>query len=174
MVIFLFSVSPQILLFPVNQSVIDGDPVNFTCHARGVPTPKLTWTLDGHKLPLGINQRKFERDSFLESFLEMQRATKEMAGTYKCTAENKANRTSYSTTLQVFGGLNNYNDYDDDDNTDRDDDDCNNDSNSNLNSNSHKGNDGDGSTATMIISDTFLTKYEAGMVASGLRLPKKN
>ena len=134
MVLFLFSVSPQILLSPVNQSVSDGDPVNFTCRVTGVPRPKLTWTLDGRKLPLGINQRKFERDSFLESFLEMQRATKEMAGTYKCTAENKANRTSYSTKLQVFGRFNNYNDYDDN-NSDRGD--SNNDSNSNLNFNSH-------------------------------------
>ena len=137
MVLFLFSVSPQILLSPVHQSVIDGDPVNFTCRATGVPRPKLTWTLDGRKLPLGINQRKFERHSFLESFLEMQRATKEMAGTYKCTAENKANRTSYSTTLQVFGRFNDNNDYDNNNNTDWDDDDCNNDSNSNLNFNSH-------------------------------------
>ena len=135
--LFLFSVSPQILLSPVNQSVSDGDPVNFTCRVTGVPRPKLTWTLDGRKLPLGINQRKFERDSFLESFLEMQRATKEMAGTYKCTAENKANRTSYSTTLQVFGRFNDNNDYDNNNNTDWDDDDCNNDSNSNLNFNSH-------------------------------------
>ena len=135
--LFSFSVSPQILLSPVNQSVSDGDPVNFTCRATGVPRPKLTWTLDGRKLPLGINQRKFERDSFLESFLEMQRATKEMAGTYKCTAENKANRTSYSTTLQVFGRFNDNNDYDNNNNTDWDDDDCNNDSNSNLNFNSH-------------------------------------
>ena len=134
MVLFLFSVSPQILLSPVNQSVSDGDPVNFTCRVTGVPRPKLTWTLDGRKLPLGINQRKFERNSFLESFLEMQRATKEMAGTYKCTAENKANRTSYSTKLQVFGRFNNYNDYDDN-NSDRGD--SNNDSNSNLNFNSH-------------------------------------
>ena len=138
MVLFLFSVSPEILLSPVHQFVIDGDPVNFTCRATGVPRPKLTWTLDGQKLPLGINQRKFERDSFLESFLEMQRATKEMAGTYKCTAENKANRTSYSTTLQVFGRFNNNNDYDNNNNTDWDDDvDCNNDSNSNLNFNNH-------------------------------------
>ena len=138
-VLFLFSVSPQILLSPVHQSVIDGDPVNFTCRATGVPRPKLTWTLDGRKLPLGINQRKFERDSFLESFLEMQRATKEMAGTYKCTAENKANRTSYSTTLQVFGRSDNFNYYDgNNNNTDRDDNDCNSDNNnSNLNFNSN-------------------------------------
>ena len=137
MVLFLFSVSLQILLSLVNQSVIDGDPVNFTCCATSVPTPKLTWALHSQKLPLGINQRKFERDSFLESFLEMQRATKEMTGTYKCTAEKKANRTSDSTTLQVFGRFNNYSDYDDDDDDDDDnnnnnryDNDCNNDSNS--------------------------------------------
>ena len=134
MVLFLFSVSPQILLSPVNQSVIDGDPVNFTCRATGVPTPKLTWTFVGGKLPLGINQNNFEGDSFVESVLEMRRATKKMDGTYKCTAENKANRTSYSTKLQVFGRFNNYNDYDDN-NSDRGD--SNNDSNSNLNFNSH-------------------------------------
>ena len=113
MVLFLFSVSPQILSSPVNQSVYDGDPVNFTCRATGVPTPKLTWTFVGGKLPLGINQNNFEGDSFVESVLEMRRATKKMDGKYKCTAENKANRTSYSTTLQVFGRFDNFNDYDD-------------------------------------------------------------
>ncbi|CAH3133335.1 unnamed protein product, partial [Pocillopora meandrina] len=96
------TVSPQILLSPINQSVTDGDPVNFTCRATGVPTPNLTWTFNGGKLPFGINQNNFEGDSFLESFLEMQKITKEMEGTYKCTAENKANRISYSITLQVF------------------------------------------------------------------------
>ncbi|CAH3133327.1 unnamed protein product, partial [Pocillopora meandrina] len=119
------TVSPQILLSPVNQSVINGDPVIFTCRATGVPTPKLTWTFADGKLPLGTNQIDFEGDSFPESFLEMQRATKEMEGTYKCTAENKENTISYSTTLQVFGRFNNHNYYDDDNDTDRDDDDLN-------------------------------------------------
>ena len=154
--LFLFSVCPQIKLSPVNQSVIDGDPVNFTCRATGVPTPKLTWTFDGGRLPLGINEKNFKGDLFQESFLKIQRATKKMEGTYKCTAKNKANGTSYSTILQVFGRFNNYNDYDDNNsNTDRDGVDCNNDSNSNLNFNSNKGNDGDRSVATMIIKDTF-------------------
>nr|XP_058956064.1 vascular endothelial growth factor receptor 3-like isoform X3 [Pocillopora verrucosa] len=96
------TVCPQIKLSPVNQSVIDGDPVNFTCRATGVPTPKLTWTFNGGKLPLGINKKNFKGDSFQESFLKIQRATKKMEGTYKCTAKNKANGTSYSTILQVF------------------------------------------------------------------------
>ena len=122
---FLFSVSPQILLSPINQSVTDGDPVNFTCRATGVPTPNLTWTFNGGKLPFGINQNNYEGDSFLESFLEMQKITKEMEGTYECTAENKANRISYSITLQVFGRSNNYNDYDNNINTEVDDDNLN-------------------------------------------------
>ena len=117
--------SPQILLSPINQSITDGDPVNFTCRATGVPTPNLTWTFNGGKLPFGINQNNYEGDSFLESFLEMQKITKEMEGTYKCTAENKSNRISYSITLQVFGRSNNYNDYDDNINTEVDDDNLN-------------------------------------------------
>ena len=110
---FLFPVSPQIKLSPINQSVIDGDSVNFTCRATGVPTPNLTWTFNDGKLPSGTKENKFERDSFVELFLEMQKITKKMEGIYKCTAKNKANGTSYSTILQVFGRFNNYNDYDD-------------------------------------------------------------
>ncbi|XP_022810353.1 roundabout homolog 3-like [Stylophora pistillata] len=97
------TVSPWILLSPVNQFVTDGDPVNFTCSASGVPTPKVTWTFNSCKLQSGIIKKNFDRDLFVESFLETPRTTKEMEGTYKCTAENKANTTSSSATLQVFG-----------------------------------------------------------------------
>ncbi|XP_022809370.1 hemicentin-1-like [Stylophora pistillata] len=114
------TVSPWILLSPVNQSVIVGDPVNFTCRASGVPTPKVMWTFNSGKLQSGINQINFERDLFVESYLEMLRTTKEMEGTYECTAENKANTTSSSATLQVFGRSN---DNDDTDTSDSDDDD---------------------------------------------------
>ena len=44
-----------------------------------------------------------------------------MNGTYKCTAKNKANTTSSSATLRVYGKF--YNDIDDDDDDDNDDDD---------------------------------------------------
>ena len=43
-----------------------------------------------------------------------------MNGTYKCTAENKANATSSSATLRVYGKFS-YNDIDDDDDDDYDD-----------------------------------------------------
>ena len=45
-----------------------------------------------------------------------------MNGTYKCTAKNKANTTSSSATLRVYGKFS-YNDIDDDDDDDNDDDD---------------------------------------------------
>ena len=45
-----------------------------------------------------------------------------MNGTYKCTAKNKANTTSSSATLRVYGKFS-YNDIDDDDDNDDDDDD---------------------------------------------------
>ena len=44
-----------------------------------------------------------------------------MNGTYKCTAKNKANTTSSSATLRVYGKFS-YNDIDDDDDDDDDGD----------------------------------------------------
>ena len=49
-----------------------------------------------------------------------------MNGTYKCTAKNKANTTSSSATLRVYGKFS-YNDIDDDHDGDDDDDDVDND-----------------------------------------------
>ena len=45
-----------------------------------------------------------------------------MNGTYKCTAKNKANTTSSSATLRVYGKFRYYNDIDDDDDDDDDGD----------------------------------------------------
>ena len=45
-----------------------------------------------------------------------------MSGTYRCTAKNKANKTSSSATLRVYGKFS-YNDIDDDDDDDDNDDD---------------------------------------------------
>ena len=49
-----------------------------------------------------------------------------MNGTYKCTAKNKANTTSSSATLHVYGkfsynDIDDDNDYDDDEDVDNDD-----------------------------------------------------
>jgi len=59
----------------------------------------LSWKFNDGDLPSGINQ-----DSLGEgSFLQLPYTTKQMEGIYKCTAENKANTTTTSAYLHVFG-----------------------------------------------------------------------
>jgi hypothetical protein len=59
----------------------------------------LSWTFNDGDLPSGVNQTSLGE----ESFLELPNTTKQMEGIYKCTAENKANTTTSSAYLQVFG-----------------------------------------------------------------------
>ena len=122
--IFLLQVSPKIIQPPISQSVTEGYPVNLSCVASGIPTPTLVWTFNNGDLPSGINQTDHEE----ESFLVLPSVMKRMNGTYKCTAKNKANTTSSSATLRVYGkfSCNDIGDDDDDDDED-DDDDVNND-----------------------------------------------
>ena len=115
--IFLLQVSPQIIEPPKSQSVTEGYPVNLSCVASGIPTPTLVWTFNNGDLPSGMNQIDDEGKSFLVS----PSVTKGMNGTYKCTAKNKANTTSSSATLRVYGKFS-YNDIDDDDDDDDDGD----------------------------------------------------
>ncbi|PFX12395.1 Matrix-remodeling-associated protein 5, partial [Stylophora pistillata] len=110
-------ISPQITKPPINQSVTEGYPVNFSCRASGVPTPTLVWLFNNANL----NQTDHEG----ESLLELPSVTKEMKGTYKCEAKNEANTTSSSATLRVYGKFNDNdnddNDFDDNDNENKDD-----------------------------------------------------
>ena len=107
--IFLLQVSPQIIEPPKSQSVTEGYPVNLSCVASGIPTPTFVWTFNNGDLPSGINQTDHEGESFLVS----PSVTKGMNGTYKCTAKNKANTTSSSAILRVYGKFS-YNDIDKD------------------------------------------------------------
>ena len=117
--IYLFQVSPQIITPPISQYVTEGDRVDLICRASGVPKPTLVWTFNNGNLPSGINQFKHEG----ESNLVLPSVTKEMNGTYKCTAKNKANTAAYSAVLRVYGKLRINDIVDDDDDVDNDDDD---------------------------------------------------
>ena len=114
--IFLLQVSPQIIEPPKSQFLTEGYPVNLSCVASGIPTPTFVWTFNNGDLPSGINQTDREEESLLVS----PSVTKGLNGTYKCTAKNKANTTSSSATLRVYGKFS-YNDIDDDDDDDDDD-----------------------------------------------------
>ena len=87
---------------PIDQSIAEGYPVNFSCKATGVPTPTLVWFFNNGGLQPGINKTDQEG----ASFLELPRVTKGMEGTYNCTAKNKENTTSSSATLRVYGKFN--------------------------------------------------------------------
>ena len=91
--------------------------MNFSCRASGVPTPTLVWVFNNADLPSGINQFNHKGESFLE-FLSVKKG---MEGTYKCEAKNKANTTSSSATLRVYGKFNDNDDNDDDNDNDNDD-----------------------------------------------------
>ena len=79
-----------------------------------MPTPTLGWVFNNGTLPCGINQFNDKGESFLE-FLSV---SKGMEGTYKCEATNKANTTSSSATLRVYGKFNDNDDNDDDNDND--------------------------------------------------------
>ncbi|XP_078342476.1 fibroblast growth factor receptor 1-A-like [Oculina patagonica] len=92
------TVSPQIYEPPRNTSVPEGYPANITCKARGIPQPKLSWKFNGGDLPSVVSQTNFREGSFLE----LSNTTKDMEGTYKCIATNKANSATSSAYLHVF------------------------------------------------------------------------
>ena len=92
--------SPQAFVSPSNQTVPEGKPANISCRATGFPKPTLRWTFseDGD-LPQGAVVEHNEG----RSFLKLKNASKLMAGTYKCTAKNKANSTTATASLRVLG-----------------------------------------------------------------------
>ena len=92
--------SPQAFVSPSNQTVPEGKPANISCKATGFPKPTLRWTFseDGD-LPQGAVVEHNEG----RSILKLKSASKLMAGTYKCTAKNKANSTTATASLRVLG-----------------------------------------------------------------------
>ena len=85
---------------PPNQTIPEGKPANISCKATGFPKPTLRWTFSEDKdLPQGAVVEYSES----RSLLKLKNVSKLMAGTYKCTAENKANSTTATATLRVLG-----------------------------------------------------------------------
>ena len=85
---------------PSNQTIPEGKPANISCKATGFPKPALRWTFNEDRdLPQGSVVEYNES----RSFLKLKNVSKLMAGTYKCTAKNKANSTTATATLRVLG-----------------------------------------------------------------------
>ena len=85
---------------PSNQTIPEGKPANISCKASGFPKPTLKWTFsEDRDLPQGAVVEYNES----RSFLKLKNVSKVMAGTYKCTAKNKANSTTATATLRLLG-----------------------------------------------------------------------
>ena len=85
---------------PSNLTIPEGKPANISCKATGSPKPTLRWTFsEDRDLPQGAVVEYYES----RSFLKLKNVSKVMAGTYKCTAKNKANSTTATATLRVLG-----------------------------------------------------------------------
>ena len=85
---------------PSNQTIPEGKPANISCKASGFPKPSLRWTFsEDRDLPQGAVVEYNES----RLFLKLKNVSKVIAGTYKCTAKNKANSTTATATLRVLG-----------------------------------------------------------------------
>lgn len=92
-------VSPQIVVSPRNQTVPEGNTTKFFCKATGFPKPTVSWKFNDGRLP----SLAIEKHTEVGSNLFLSNVTKDVEGTYRCTAENKANTTSSISTLRVLG-----------------------------------------------------------------------
>lgn len=89
------SASPKILEW--NDKIIFGlkDPVNITCQAPANPPANITWEkIEGNGSIVVITRA---------SYLRFDELTKEDAGQYRCTAENKFKAVSAYVELAVKG-----------------------------------------------------------------------
>ena len=92
-------VSPQIVVLPRNQTVSEGNTIKFLCKATGFPKLAITWKFNNGNLSSLATEKNTEEGHQLL----LPNVTKDMEGTYKCTAENKANTTSSTSTLRILG-----------------------------------------------------------------------
>ncbi|XP_043928373.1 roundabout homolog 2 isoform X16 [Protopterus annectens] len=86
---------PTFLRRPINQVVLEDEPVEFRCQVQGDPQPTLRWRKDDADLPRG---RYDIKDDYT---LRIKKATGSDEGTYSCIAENRVGRVEASATLVV-------------------------------------------------------------------------
>ncbi|OCT57560.1 hypothetical protein XELAEV_18003341mg [Xenopus laevis] len=84
-----------------HHSIIEGQPVSFTCECTGVPAPTLTWTKDG--LPLEME------DSGLATaggrIIQIGKVQVSDEGSYMCECSNEAGSSKREYWLEVYGKM---------------------------------------------------------------------
>ncbi|XP_069039515.1 hemicentin-1 isoform X2 [Lepisosteus oculatus] len=79
-------------------TVVKGSAVTFTCEARGVPPPSLSWFKDGQ--PLSLHRNLLSDGQ--ETRLRLPAVTPHDAGHYSCVASNQAGSSTKTFNLTVL------------------------------------------------------------------------
>ncbi|GFO01498.1 hemicentin-1-like, partial [Plakobranchus ocellatus] len=88
-------VPPVFITKPTDKELTINTNFQLTCIARGVPTPAITWMLNGQPLAAAPSVNGV-------STLVVRSAMKEDAGEYTCVATNPANQQSVTTSARVI------------------------------------------------------------------------
>ena len=92
-------VAPKFVERFATVSVREGEPVQLTARAVGMPTPRITWQKDGIPIGPSANVRIFIDGG--ATSLDISRATAADAGWYQCTAQNVAGSTATRARFYV-------------------------------------------------------------------------
>ncbi|CAH1249635.1 HMCN1 [Branchiostoma lanceolatum] len=92
-------VPPEFLSKPEDQTVMEGQSVEFSCEVEGDPEPQVIWSKDSRPLHEG-GQFSITTVDF-SSTLEIDNVTLDNKGTYTCTIRNKHSEKKCTVTLNV-------------------------------------------------------------------------
>ncbi|KAM6933841.1 roundabout homolog 2 isoform 7-T7 [Xenentodon cancila] len=89
---------PTFLRRPINQVVLEEEPVEFRCQVQGDPQPSVRWRKDDADVPRGRYDIKYDKDDYV---LRVKKASINDEGTFTCVAENHVGKLEASATLTV-------------------------------------------------------------------------
>jgi roundabout, axon guidance receptor 2 len=88
---------PIILLGPVNQTLPVKSVANLICRASGIPTPVISWYLDGN--PVIFSERINVTEGGSLSILDLDKNTDQ--GLYTCVASSRSGKSTWSGYLKL-------------------------------------------------------------------------
>ncbi|KJH50314.1 immunoglobulin I-set domain protein [Dictyocaulus viviparus] len=108
------SIPPNIYDAPVKQNVRLGEQVTFTCRARGVPKPEITWFYEGSVIPhiKGRFLSNLKRLVVIQvsdggDELTISKVTRQDQGIYSCMAGNSVGAMMADAKLTIEGDFEN-------------------------------------------------------------------
>nr|XP_026653182.1 palladin isoform X4 [Zonotrichia albicollis] len=91
---------PHFLQAPGDLTVQEGKLCRMDCKVSGLPTPDLSWQLNGRPIRPDSNHKMLVRENGVHSLI-IEPVTARDAGIYTCIASNRAGENSFSLELTV-------------------------------------------------------------------------